>query len=141
MQEGSKYRKEGVLKSILEEPGAAYESDQFFSMANHHISKKYIKGILEQTHLTVHELIGIIPISIDSYKRNSEFKPPVTEKVLEIQEVYTKGLHAFGDSFYSWMDTTNVALGGVKPKKLLANSFGVRLLLDEIGKMEHGILS
>ncbi|MFT6214598.1 MAG: hypothetical protein ACJAS3_000991 [Roseivirga sp.] len=32
-------------------------------------------------------------------------------------------------------------MGGVIPKKLLSNSFGVRKLFDEIGRIVHGILA
>ena len=63
------------------------------------------------------------------------------KKVLEIEEVYRKGVAAFGDSFYAWMLANNVSLGGVPPKSLLQNSFGIRMLLDEIGRMEHGVLA
>ena len=87
------------------------------------------------------ELISILPISIDTYKRKLAFNPPVTEKVLEIEEVYRKGIDVFGDSFHQWMNTQNIALGSVAPKTLLKNSFGVRLLLNEIGRLEHGILA
>jgi len=65
----------------------------------------------------------------------------VTEKVLEIEEVYRHGLEAFGESFYQWMNTENIGLGGVAPKTLLNNSFGIRLLLDEIGRLEYGVLA
>jgi uncharacterized protein (DUF2384 family) len=39
------------------------------------------------------------------------------------------------------MNTENIALGGVAPKTLLNNSFGIRLLLDEIGRLEYGVLA
>jgi len=82
----------------------------------------------------------IVPISIDTYKRKTSFNPFVTEKILEIEEVYHKGQNAFGDGFYVWMGTENVALG-LMPKTLLSNSFGIRRLLDQIGRMEHGVLA
>ncbi len=127
--------------AVLRDPRLITYSDQYYNMAYSGISKNYIRQVLHQSKLTLDELVQIIPISIDTYKRKTEFKPPVTEKVLEIQEVYTKGLAAFGESFYDWMDTTNVALGNIPPKQLLQNSFGIRILLDEIGRMEHGVLA
>jgi putative toxin-antitoxin system antitoxin component (TIGR02293 family) len=127
--------------AILNEPAASYGSSSFYELSSRSISKEYIKDIIRLAKLTVSELISFIPISIDSYKRRVDFNPSVTEKVLEIEEVYRRGLDAFGDSFYHWMDTKNVSLDGKKPKELLANSFGVRILLDEIGKLEHGVLA
>src|SRR5690606_6087747 len=110
-------------------------------LAGRDISKHYIQRILTISRLTISELIGIIPVSIDTYKRKKTFQPPVTEKILEIEEVYQAGLDAFGEGFYAWMDTDNVAMGGVKPKQLLTNSFGVRTLLNQIGRMQHGVLA
>ena len=127
--------------AILNEPSLNYASGSFFELSMRAISKNYIKQILRLSKLSVLELISILPISIDTYKRKLAFNPPVTEKVLEIEEVYRKGIDAFGDSFHQWMDTENLALGGVAPKSLLQNSFGVRLLLNEIGRLEHGVLA
>ena len=127
--------------TILNEPAVSYGSSSFYELSSRSISKEYIKDIIRLAKLTVSELISFIPISIDSYKRRVDFNPSVTEKILEIEEVYRRGLDAFGDSFYAWMDANNVSLGGKKPKELLSNSFGIRILLDEIGKLEHGVLA
>jgi putative toxin-antitoxin system antitoxin component (TIGR02293 family) len=127
--------------TLLVEPAASYGQSNYFDLALHSISKTYIKRIMALSGLTVAELINIIPVSIDTYKRKTTFQPEVTEKILEIEEVYRAGLDAFGEGFRAWMDTENVALGGIKPKLLLANSFGVRTLLNQIGRMQHGVLA
>ena len=136
-----KYSQPPESLSILQEPSAAYGATNYFTLANKNISKDYIKEVLAISKLSLSEIIAILPISIDSYKRKTIFNPPVTEKVLEIEEVYRRGLDAFGTGFYAWMDTENVILGGIKPKSLLSNSFGIRKLLDQIGRMEHGVLA
>ena len=136
------YKKPLVGKNtIIDEPAASYATSSFYQLSARGISKNYIKQVLLLSQLTVADLIGIIPISIDTYKRKREFSPAVTEKVLEIEEVYRKGLEEFGGSFHQWMNTENIALGGVAPKSLLNNSFGIRLLLDEIGRLEYGVLA
>ncbi len=127
--------------STLEEPAVAYATGSYYSLSAQAISKTYIKKVLKLSGLSVAELIFLIPISIDTYKRKSVFNPSVTEKILEIEEVYRKGIDAFGSSFHQWMGADNIALGGVKPKALLSNSFGIRLLIDEIGRLEHGVLA
>jgi len=125
---------------ILNEPAVSYTASSYYQLSARGISKSYIKQILILTRLTVSDLISILPISIDTYKRKKAFNPAVTEKVLELEEVYRKGIEAFGESFHQWMNTENIALGG-KPKSLLSNSFGIRLLLDEIGRLEYGVLA
>jgi len=126
---------------VLQDPAVSYGAESFYQLSACSISKNYIKQVLAFTRLTVSELINIIPVSIDTYKRKGEFNPTVTEKILEVEEVYRKGFEAFGESFHQWMNTANLALGGVTPKTLLNNSFGIRLLLDEIGRLEYGVLA
>lgn len=127
--------------SILNEPVAVYGQANYYALAQRSISKGYIKHVLGVSKLSINELINIIPISIDTYKRKSQFHSNVTEKVLEIEQVYNAGLKAFGEGFHTWMNTENVAIGGITPKSLLSNSFGIRRLMDEIGRMEHGVLA
>lgn len=135
------YAPQDKTSSVLEEPAVAYDRTNYYTLASQDISKKYIKQILAMTKLTLAELMEIIPISIDTYKRKNAFNSFVTEKILEIEEVYRTGLGAFGEGFYEWMSTENIALGGIKPKLMLSNSFGVRRLLDQIGRMQHGVLA
>jgi uncharacterized protein (DUF2384 family) len=126
--------------TILNEPVVGYAPGSYFQLSSCSISKKYVKQVLQLSKLSVTEMISLVPISIDTYKRKKAFKPVVTEKILEIEEVYNKGIEAFGESFHDWMNTENLALGGT-PKSFLNNSFGVRLLLDEIGRLEYGVLA
>lgn len=125
----------------VSEPAVAYQQSNIFEIANRGISKTYIQKVISITKLTVADIIDILPISIDTYKRKTVFNPQVTEKILEIEEVYQKGLESFGEDFYAWMDASNPALGGIRPKVLLQNSFGIRRLLAQIGRIEHGILA
>jgi len=127
--------------SEVAEPMVTFGAINYFALANASIDKNRIKEVIALSKLSLSELIKILPISIDTYKRKTVFGPPVSEKILEIQEIYTKGLNAFGDGFHTWMMANNVALGGIAPKSLLKNSFGVRQLLDQIGRMEHGVLA
>lgn len=130
-------------KNILKEPAALYATPNsgYYQMAERAISKTYIKEVLRISNIPLTEFIELIPISIDTYKRKSIFNPAVTEKVLEIEEVYRTGLKAFGESFYTWMNSENIMLDGHKPKALLSNSFGIRQLLDLIGRIEYGVLA
>jgi len=135
------YKPHQSTPKVLHEPVTAYGSANYFVLANQSVSKHYIKEVINISRLSLRDLIEILPISIDTYKRKSVFSPAVTEKILEIEEVYKKGIAAFGVGFHAWMNAENITLGSIKPKELLKNSFGVRRLLDQIGRMEHGVLA
>lgn len=74
---------------------------------------------------------------------NRTFDPLQSEKIIEIALFYNKGIEVFGsaDKFNSWLETDNLALGHIKPKMLLDNSFGINILRDELTRIEFGILA
>ena len=41
----------------------------------------------------------------------------------------------------TWLETKNIMLGGVKPKDLLDNTFGISLVKDELTRIEYGVLA
>lgn len=82
--------------------------------------------------------------TMQRYKREKKtFDPIYSEKILQITLLYNLGIEVFGnrEKFNTWLDTRNVALGGIKPKTLLDNSFGIGLLKDELTRIEHGVLA
>ena len=82
--------------------------------------------------------------TMQRYKKEEKtFDPIYSEKILEVSLLYNKGVEVFGDTerFNSWLSANNIALGNVKPKELLDTTFGISLLKDEIGRIEHGVLA
>lgn len=41
--------------------------------------------------------------------------------------------------FNNWINTDNLSFGGSKPKDLLENTFGIRMIEDELIRIEHGL--
>ena len=76
-------------------------------------------------------------------KENKLFDSLQTEKIVEITLLYRYGIEVFGDNekFVLWLNTSNVALGGISPRTLLDNHFGIELVKDTLTRIEHGILA
>jgi putative toxin-antitoxin system antitoxin component (TIGR02293 family) len=76
-------------------------------------------------------------------KENKTFDPIYAERIVIIELLYKKGIEVFGieENFYTWMDTKSLPLGGVKPKDLLDTQFGISMVYDELGHIEHGIFA
>lgn len=76
-------------------------------------------------------------------KEDKTFDTPQSEKILQIEILYAKGKEVFGSSeyFLIWLQTENLALGKIKPQEILDSSFGIFLLMDELTKIEHGVLA
>jgi putative toxin-antitoxin system antitoxin component (TIGR02293 family) len=76
-------------------------------------------------------------------KENKAFDPLQSEKILEIALLYNRGIEVFGhiDKFNEWLGMEDIALGSIKPKSLLDNTFGINLVKEELSRIEYGILA
>ncbi len=90
------------------------------------------------------EILHISERTIQRYKKESlVFEPLQSERILEIALLKRKGIDVFGSekNFYTWLKSVNPALGGITPRELLDNSFGIGLIKDELLRIEHGVLA
>jgi len=82
--------------------------------------------------------------TIQRYKKEKrKFEPLQSERIIEITKLNFKGKKVFGSkvNFEEWMNSKIIALGNVRPIELLDSSFGIDLIMDELGRIEHGILA
>jgi putative toxin-antitoxin system antitoxin component (TIGR02293 family) len=82
--------------------------------------------------------------TLQRYKREQRtFDAMQTERILLVILLYKKGIEVFGskDKFNQWMESEIPALSMERPKSLLDNSFGIRLLDEELFRIEHGVLA
>jgi len=111
------------------------------------LSFAHFQQLSRHTPFTVSEWSSILHISertIQRYKKDGlTFEPLQSERILEIALLQRKGAEIFGspEKFFTWLKTTNVALGSIAPRELLDNSFGIGLLKDELTRIEHGVLA
>lgn len=107
----------------------------------------FFKNLVKTSPFTIQEWSNYLHLSertIQRYKKEKKtFNPLHSEKILEIALLYLKGLDVFVDSqkFNTWLESQNIALGGIKPKDLLDNTFGINMIKDELSRIEHGVLA
>ncbi|MDB4925717.1 antitoxin Xre-like helix-turn-helix domain-containing protein [Mucilaginibacter sp.] len=128
----------------------AHPGDDTFDLTNmvrEGVPFPYFTRLSNQIHFGFEDWSSYLHLSertIQRYKKeNKSFDPLYSERILQIELLYKKGVEVFGvaDNFYTWMDTTSVALGGIKPKDMLDTSFGITHIYDELGRIEHGIFA
>ncbi|WP_242928946.1 type II RES/Xre toxin-antitoxin system antitoxin [Pontibacter vulgaris] len=125
------------------------DRDVFMLMSTAREGIKYamFKSIADKSPFSTAEWSAYLHLSERTFQRYKKerrtFDPIHSEKILEITLVYNKGIEVFGDkpNFDAWLEAKNVALGGIKPKELLDNTFGIGLLKDELTRIEHGVLA
>ena len=66
-----------------------------------------------------------------------------SEQILQIAEVFSRGNDVFesSENFQKWMNSENLSLGGKRPIDLLPSRYGAQMILDVIGRIEHGVYS
>jgi len=123
-------------------------SDKFLviSVIRTGVTFSLFESISSMAPFTIHQWATYLDISLKSLQRykkqEQQFKPSLSEKIIELAEVTYKGIEVFGskEKFELWLNTPNFALGNNKPIELLKDSYGKEMVIDELVRIEHGIL-
>lgn len=121
-------------------------SDQFIQLIRKGIPKKSIDTILDRTGMSEADLARFLHVSLRTIQRRAPdelLDPSQSERLIELARLYTRGESVFGDlaGFIDWMETAIPALGQKAPHTFLDTSIGISILMDELGRIEHGIFS
>lgn len=115
-------------------------------LGNIGLPKDALISLSNYLSLPVEQMAQIIPQTGRSLHRLSlqkHFNRVVSEQILKIAEVVTRGYQVFEqkDNFISWINQSNKAFGGRTPLSLLSSRFGMEMVLDELGRIDYGIIS
>jgi putative toxin-antitoxin system antitoxin component (TIGR02293 family) len=110
------------------------------------VTKDALLRLASSLSMSIGEMANLLPVTertIQRYKRKQRFNRVVSEQVLQIAEVTVRGVKVFGEreKFLSWMKSPSPALGNRTPASLLRSRFGTEVVLDELGRIEHGVIS
>jgi putative toxin-antitoxin system antitoxin component (TIGR02293 family) len=110
------------------------------------VSKGAVTRLASHLSIRLQEMAPLLSVNLRTIQRyNTEkvFNRFVSERVLRIALVVSKGeeILGSGEQFNTWLKESNRVLGGKKPFDLLVSDFGIDMVLDELGRIEHGIIS
>jgi putative toxin-antitoxin system antitoxin component (TIGR02293 family) len=103
--------------------------------------------IVVDTPFSLTEWANYLQLSERTIQRNQKEKKPFqqiqSERIVEVSMLYKYGVEVFGekDNFDTWLTSRSISLGGRIPKELLDTKFGISMVKDELGRIEHGILA
>ncbi|MBC8048135.1 MAG: DUF2384 domain-containing protein [Fimbriimonadaceae bacterium] len=97
-------------------------------------------------NITLDKMANILHISPRTVQRKKDtdvLSPYSSEQAIEVAEVIAKGMEIFRDreKFNKWMQSEIRALNFQKPIDMLDTSFGTKLILQVLGRIEHGVYS
>ena len=107
----------------------------------------YLNTISDRINFTLEDWASFLHLSERTIQRYKKEKKPFdtiySEKIVQIDLLYKRGAEVFGneENFHTWMETKSIPLGAVKPKELLDTTYGINLVADELGRIEHGIFA
>ena len=110
------------------------------------IPKKALINLSRSINMSIKLLSSILHTTERTLQRKKDLdllSESISEHLLQLAEVYSRGEEVFNDidDFKTWIDFPNMALGGRKPLELLSSRYGIQMVLDELGRIEHGVLS
>jgi len=110
------------------------------------VTKAALLRLAEYLELSLGQIAQLLPVTertIQRYTKRQRLNRVVSEQILQVAEVAARGAEVFGDKgrFLSWMKSPSPALGDRTPLSLLSSRFGNEVVLDELGRIEHGIAS
>lgn len=114
---------------------------------NRGISFTSFEHIIKKYSFTLQNWADFLHIStktLSRYQKESKtFDALQSERIIQIEMLHQRGAEVFGskENFSIWLETESVALGRRVPRTLLNNSFGIQLLMDELTRIEHGVLA
>ncbi len=115
-------------------------------LARKGIPKNAVVKMAKQLSFSGKELAIIINLSertLQRYPDNKKLEKTASEKAIQLAKLYERGNEVWGDleRFKAWMRHPNPFLGSKTPVEILDTNFGFDMVLDEIGRVEHGILA
>jgi putative toxin-antitoxin system antitoxin component (TIGR02293 family) len=126
-------------KNILNEPEVVYA-------ARTGISRQKVNEVINLTGFSLNEMgkfTHVTPRTLQRKNLNEKLPSNISEKVLLIQNLYIRGSNVLGslEAFKTWMSIPNVSFGGSIPKDFLDTFTGVEYLMNELGRIEHGLVA
>lgn len=115
-------------------------------LARKGISKKSLLALAKQISLTIEEVASVLHISertLQRYTPQTLVKTEYADRAIELALLYERGIEVLGSerAFSSWIKSPNYALGGEIPFNLLDTRIGFTMVLNILGRIEHGIFS
>ena len=115
-------------------------------LARKGISKKALVALAKKVSLTLEEIATVLHISertLQRYTPTTLVKTEYADKAIELARLYERGADVLGSekAFSGWVKTPNMALGGEIPFNILDTRIGFKMVLDILGRIEHGVFS
>lgn len=141
----------GNMSSMkVEEPLAAYgiqknaldSNVELLRVARNGVNTSMLWDFLKVIGSSKAEFESLLPYSLKTFSRKKLLDEAMGERILNIMKVFKKGEEVFEDiaTFKRWLHKYHPILGD-HPKNFLNTATGCQIVMDELGRAEHGVMS
>ncbi|WP_305043837.1 type II RES/Xre toxin-antitoxin system antitoxin [Geoalkalibacter sp.] len=101
--------------------------------------------VAEALDLSTNQLAQYLPVTARTLQRYQKEKQKldrdISDHLLQIARVFARCREVMEDSDRArrWLQTPSIPLGQVTPMSLLDTYTGVEMVMDELGRIEHGL--
>jgi len=118
--------------------------NDFINIIRNGIPKQAMTHLMDIADISLVEMAGIMHTTDRTLRRYTPTqKLPLdqSEGIVAMAMLYSRGEAVFGsmDEFREWMNTKLQPFGNKKPKEFLDTSLGIGMIMDELGRIQHGI--
>ncbi len=131
-------------QNILNEPMPVYRSIKIIPAVLDFPYRKFEK-IARQIAFTQKEWASILHLSEKTLQRyskdNKSFEGIYVDRILQMQELIKMGLETFTstEALYRWLKRDKPVLGELLTFDSLKSSRGIQLIIDQLGRIQHGV--
>lgn len=138
------------LSNLLQEPSIAYEAQtspmDLVQLSRKGIRKSALSNLSNALNIPMKDLAKLLPVTERTLQRraaNSLLNSTTSQQAILIGQLITRGIEIFGkrEMFQQWVRQPNLALGGHSPLDLMDTTIGVQLVMEVLGRLEHGVYS
>jgi len=117
-----------------------------YELGKEGIPKKALINLSQNINMSIRSISNILHITERTLQRKKDLdllNENISEHIIQIAEVYSRGNEVFDtiEDFQVWINSSCKALGSKKPIELLSSRYGAQMVLDELGRIEHGVFS
>jgi putative toxin-antitoxin system antitoxin component (TIGR02293 family) len=101
----------------------------------------HLAKALSITNKRLAELLPISKRTLERYHAKKHLDRATSQQLISLARLTARGFEVFGDpdKFVEWMNAPCTVLGERTPISLITTQIGIDMVLDELGRIEHGV--
>ncbi|MDZ7773292.1 MAG: antitoxin Xre/MbcA/ParS toxin-binding domain-containing protein [Balneolaceae bacterium] len=143
------YTPREAFQNIFQDEGIQYPIEneiELVEYARKGVTKGALKRIANYSGLSIKELASLFPVSertLHRYQDHEKLSGDLSERTLLLGRIIIKSIEVFGskEEMSAWLHGPVYALGHRSPLRLMDSVSGMQLVLDILGRIEHGVYS